>query len=63
MEIIASYVLSNVASLNIIEINDELVTFVDPIQKKHHVKIYTDTDRAYFKWNSMRIHLDECMRV
>ena len=61
--VIASYVLSNCASLSITECNDEYITFIDPLGKFHHVKLYCDTDRAYFKWGNMRVHLDECMRV
>ena len=64
-KIIASYVLSNVASVKIIDVNDEQVVYNDACGKKHKAKVYISAKgRAYFKYRSgFRIYLDECMRV
>lgn len=60
---LAVYVISNNAGLAIYECNDEYVLFSDPLGKMHRRKIYTDTNRAYFKCGNLRIHLDECFRL
>ena len=65
-DILAIYPISNNMSLTIVECNDEYVVYIDPLQKKHIARIYTDSDRAYFRCYSMRgkrIYLDECLRV
>lgn len=62
----AVYAFSNTTGLGIYHINDEYVWYVDSNAptKLRRAKIYTDTERAYFKWHGyFRIHLDECMRT
>lgn len=65
-EIKAIYPITNTMALQIVECNDEYVTYIDPLQKKHIARVYTDTARAYFRCYGMggkRIYLDECLRV
>ena len=65
-DILAIYPISNNMALTIVECNDEYVTYIDPLQKKHTSKIYVNSARAYFRCSSMgdkRIYLDECLRV
>lgn len=62
--IIAVYPITNTAGVSIVECNDEFVCYLDTLGNWHRAKIYTDTDRAYFRYcGGFRIHLDECMRV
>lgn len=65
-EVKAIYPLTNNACISIVECNEEYVTYIDPLQKKHLAKIYTDTNRAYFRAYPLagkRVYLDECLRV
>lgn len=65
-DIKAIYPITNNMALSIVECNDEYVTYIDPLQKKHIVRVYTDGNRAYFRCYEMRgkrIYLDECLRV
>lgn len=64
LSVMAVYGLTNTASVQILECNDEFIYYLDPLGKPHHAKIYTDTSRAYFRYcGGFRIHLDECLRV
>ena len=61
---IAVYGLTNTACVQIMECNEDIVAYIDPLGNWHKAKVYTDTKRAYFKYcGGWRIHLDECMRV
>lgn len=42
---------------------EDYIIFVDPENKVHRNKIYTSSERFYFKWGQFRIYLDECIRV
>ena len=64
MKVLATYVLSNTASLNILECSDAYVLYQESWNPTvHKVKLYVDTRHAYFKWGKQRIHLDTCIWV
>lgn len=66
-KVIATYTLSNVAGIRIVNIEygiDNKVWYLDMQDKLHKVKIsYTKMGRPYFMYGSMRIYLDECMKT
>lgn len=66
-KVIATYTLSNVAGIRIVNIEygiDDKVWYIDMQDKLHKVKIsYTTKGRAYFMYGSMRIYLDECIKT
>lgn len=50
--------------LDILHDIDDYVVYRDMVGKKHKAKIYmTRKDRAYFRYGSRPIYLDECLRV
>ena len=64
---IASYVISNNASINIIAIqygiNDYVIFKPSWDNKLHYSKIYyTAADNDYFRYGDKRIKLNECMK-
>ena len=66
-KVIATYTFSNNSCLRITEIengSNDRVCYLDMQNKTHKAKVYyTTTGRAYFMYGTMRIYLDECIRV
>ena len=65
-KVIASYGLSNTASINIYEIingiDDSIIAGLND-RKPRQYRIYNTNKGSYFNWGKNRIYLNECMRL